>query len=294
MFRALPLRAKDLQIYKKELLKFRDFNVLNENLYDKYLKSSLFNKIQYRSGTRILWYEDEPCLILWSETRSFNVKMRAIIPLIPFEKLLGFPILEVMDTFTDSLPAHLDVHQFEYTTVNQEENRILLTEMGFTYRKGLLRMRRSLDQLPEVSEEVVLKRFQIEDVKARVDLQNQIFDNKYRVPLSVTDVLLEISKKSYIPELSFFLMEGDRYVGYGQINRQEDAYFLVNFGIAPAYRGQGRSRAFLFAILSKAKEINIHEVSLDVNEENMRAKGLYQSSGFHEENNTCTWLYYLK
>ncbi|HBW13450.1 MAG TPA: hypothetical protein DEF30_06495 [Proteiniclasticum sp.] len=294
MYKALPLRAKDLQYYKKELLKYREFNDLNENLYDRYMKSSLFNKIQYRSGTRIICYHEDPVLILWSETRNYNVKMRSIVPLKSFAELKTQPLAQVMDAFLESLPIHLDIHQFEYTTIDNEENHILLTEMGFTYRKGLLRMKRKLDLPPKVSREVEIKRFQIEDVKARVELQNQIFDNKYRVPLSVTDVLLEISKRTYIPELSFFLVEEGQYVGYGQINRQEDCYFLVNFGIAPDFRGKGRSRDFLYAILSRAKELDIQEIYLDVNEDNFRAKELYLSSGFQEEKSTCTWLYYIK
>lgn len=294
MFKAVALRAKDLQYYKKELLKYRDFNELNENLYDKYMKSSLFNKIQYRSGTRIIYFHDVPVLILWSETRNYNVKMRSIVPLKPFSELRTEPLIEVMDAFIESLPIHLDIHQFEYTTIDNEENRILLTDMGFTYRKGLLRMKRNLDLMSGISQDVDIKRFQIEDIKARVELQNQIFDNKYRVPLSVTDVLLEISKKTYIPELSFFLVENDQYVGYGQINRQEGCNFLVNFGIAPEFRGKGKSRGFLNAILSKAKALDIQEIYLDVNEDNFRAKELYLSSGFQEENSTCTWLYYIK
>lgn len=294
MYKALPLRAKDLQYYKKELLKYREFNELNENLYDRYMKSSLFNKIQYRSGTRIICCHDDPVMILWSETRNYNVKMRSIVPLKSFAELKTEPLAQAMDAFLESLPIHLDIHQFEYTTIDNEENHILLTQMGFTYRKGLLRMKRKLDPPPQISREVEIKRFQIEDVKARVELQNQIFDNKYRVPLSVTDVLLEISKRTYIPELSFFLVEEDQYVGYGQINRQEDCYFLVNFGIAPDYRGKGRSRDFLNAILSRAKDLDIQEIYLDVNEDNFRAKELYLSSGFQEEKSTCTWLYYIK
>lgn len=294
MYRALPLRAKDLQIYKKELLRYREFNTLNENLYEKYNNSSLFNKIQYRSGARVMCYMGEPFMILWSETRSYNVKMRSIIPLMDISRILEAPLSDLMNVFIESLPSHLEVHQFEYTTLNQEENRTVLKEMGFVYRRGLLRMKRELEDLPDRGLEESLKKFQIEDIKVRVDLQNQIFDNKYRVPLTVTDVLLEISKRTYIPELSFFLMEGDQYVGYGQINRQEGAYFLVNFGIAPEFRGQGKSKDFLYMILSKAREMNIKEVYLDVNEDNHRAKNLYLASGFKEENNTCTWLYYIK
>lgn len=294
MYKALPLRAKDLQLYKRELLNFKEFNSLNEDLYERYTTSSLFNKIQYRAGARVLCYQENPLLILWSETRNYNVKIRSIIPLKSYSKLVESPLIAVMDAFLVSLPMSLDISQFEYTTVNKEENSALLTEMGFTYRKGLIRMVKQLKEADCTNEEIQMKRFQIEDVKARVDLQNLIFDNKYRVPLSVTDVLLEISKKSYIPELSYFMVQENRYIGYGQINKQDDAYFLVNFGIAPDYRGKGYSKAFLQAILCKAKDYGITEVYLDVNQDNTRAIGLYASSGFKEEYTTSTWLYYIK
>ena len=80
-------KAKDLQTYRNQLLEYDKFNELNENLYDMYRKSSLFNKIQYRTGTRIITYQNEPILLIWSETRSYNVRIRSIIPLTDKEKL---------------------------------------------------------------------------------------------------------------------------------------------------------------------------------------------------------------
>ena len=128
------LTAKDLQTYKEELLRFNEFNELNESLYDFYNKSSLFNKIQYRSGARIMKYEGEPFMLIWSETRNYNVKVRSIIPFRQFSRLEQVPLGDVMHQFKESLPQHLEIHQFEYLAVRNEMNDDLLEKMGYKMR----------------------------------------------------------------------------------------------------------------------------------------------------------------
>lgn len=294
MVRAEAFQVRDLERYKNQLLAYKKFNALNENLYKRYGESSLFNKIQYRSGTKILWEGLDPLMILWTETRNYNAKLRCLIPLQKEEVLLRMPLEEIMPAFHEALPKHLDVHQFEYITTDEPFNENILQRMGFMYRRGLLRMARSLKDVPMNPEEIILEKVQIEKIKDRVALQNVIFDNKYRIPLTVTDVLLEISKKTYVPDLSFFLVEEEHFIGYGQITKQPEGFFLVNFGLVPEYRNQGKSKGFLLEILRKAREYGVDEVFLDVNEDNIRAKRLYEEMGFHLETNTCTWLYYVK
>ncbi|MFH5835318.1 GNAT family N-acetyltransferase [Proteiniclasticum sp. C24MP] len=287
-------KAKDLQTFKNQLLDYKKFNELNENLYGMYGKSSLFNKIQYRSGTRIITHQDEPILIIWSETRSYNVKIRSIIPLIDSEKLEKIPLDDVMEVFRDSLPQHLEIHQFEYVVIRNEINDRILELLNFKMRRGIKRMHMNLSELMEPAHPVSMKKFQIEDIKARVDIQNRIFDNKYRLPINSADILIEISKKSYIPELSYFYQHQNHYIGYGQINKSENLYFLVNFGIIPEYRRRKLSKDFLLHLLQKAREYGIKEIYLDVNEQNEKAVGLYEKAGFKDKQSNCSWLYYFK
>jgi len=288
------LKTKDLQTFKNQLLEYKQFNELNENLYDIYNKSSLFNKIQYRAGSRIIKYQSKPVMIIWSETRSFNVKIRSIIPLVDIEELKIVPLDDVMEVFRESLPQHLDIHQFEYVVIRNKTNDQLLKLLDFEMRRGIKRMYLDMADLVEPEKAVTLKKFKIEDIKARVDIQNRIFDNKYRLPINSADILIEISKKSYIPELSYFYLYENQYIGYGQINKSENLFFLVNFGIIPEFRGKKLSRDFLLNLLEKGKNYGIKELYLDVNEQNTKAVGLYNSVGFRDEFNNCSWLYYFK
>lgn len=286
------LTAKDIQKYKPELLRHKEFNELNEDLYGSYMKSSLFNKIQYKAGARIIFYEDLPVMIIWSETRNYNVKVRTIIPLESMDTVSQKESSEIMEIFRNSLPLHLDIQQFEYQVVRNEQNDEILSRMGFLMRRGILLMSLQTDDVGLPEHMVQTRKFHIEDIKARVDIQNIIFDNKYRVPINSADVLIEVSKKSYIPDLSFFYMKNESPIGYGQINTHDNRFYLVNFGLIPEYRGQGLSRDFLLTIIEKAKERGIDRIFLEVNADNISAVNLYRSIGFKEEQNTCTWLYY--
>jgi ribosomal protein S18 acetylase RimI-like enzyme len=294
MFSIEQLTAKDLQTYRDELLRYKEFNVLNENLIEFYSRSSLFNKIQYRSGARIIKFEDRPIMIIWSETRNYNVKVRSIIPIGDVELLDGHKITGIMELFRESLPQHLDIHQFEYLVLQNDLNRSILNEMGFKMRQGILKMILHMNEAKIPYEKALIKKFGIEDIKARVDIQNQIFDNKYRMPINTTDILIEVSKKSYIPELSFFYVYGGKYIGYGQINTNNSQYFLVNFGLIPEYRGKGLSKPFLLTILAKAKEYGIEKLLLEVNDDNISAVNLYHSVGFTDDESTCTWIFYSR
>lgn len=294
MVSAEQLSAKDIQNYKSELLNYMEFNELNENLYDSYMRSSLFNKIQYKAGARVIYHQGLPLMIIWSETRNYNVKVRTIIPLTSMNSVNQETMSEIMDNFISSLPPHLDIQQFEYQAVRNDENDAVLDQMGFIRRKGILLMSMNTDGADLPERKIKIRKFHIEDIKARVDIQNIIFDNKYRLPINSADVLIEVSKKSYIPDLSFFYMDEESPIGYGQVSTHDSKFFLVNFGLVPTHRGKGLSRDFLLSIIAKAKERGIRKIFLEVNADNIKAVNLYHSVGFREQQNTCTWIYYIR
>lgn len=292
MVTSIPISNKDLQAYRDELLAYKDFNAQNEDLYEIFQRSSLFNKMQYKAGTRLIRVDDLPVMLIWSEVRNYTAKIRAIIPFPILHSLAGDALFrEIMVRFLDSLPVHMDIRRMEYQVRNTPENERILDAMGFKVRKGILMMRSDISDILPPLRPVDVKRYSMEDLKARVEIQNQIFSNKYRIPINSADVILEISKRSFIPELSLFLVKDGKYVGYGQITSNDRRYFLVNFGLTEDYRGQGLSRPFLQEILFQASLYGIREVHLEVNASNLRAIRLYESMGFQEEQNNSTWIY---
>jgi len=163
--------------------------------------------------------------------------------------------------------------------------------MVFQVKKGILVMHLSLQDLMNPTKPVELKKFRMEDIKDRVNIQNNIFDNKNRIPINSADILMEVSRKSYIQELSLFLVHDSELAGYGQVTNHNGKAFLVNFGIVDRFRGMRLSKNFLLAILKEAKAYGFTELNLEVQADNNRAVDLYLSVGFAIAYNTSTWVY---
>lgn len=292
MVTSVPVTGKDIESLKEVLSKYHEFNVLNGDLYGTYVKKPLIARFQFRNGIRLIRYNDTPALLIWSEPRDYSSKIRSIIP---FEFLYTIKdpefFREIIFNFRSSLSIHLDIRRFEYMAVINDKNEKILTDMGFLIKKGILVMQLNLDNIAKPTKTVQMKKFQIENIRDRVAIQNNIFNNKNRVPINTADIFMEVSRKSYIPELSFFLLQDDQLAGYGQVTKHNNRVFLVNFGITDEYRGKGMSRDFLLAILKETRNQGYDEIFLEVHADNDKAVNLYLSVGFTVSFNTATWVY---
>ncbi len=282
---------KDFKLYEEILLEYSSFNSLNEDFLGIYNRSSLFNKIQYKAGARLLFNDETPIVFIWSETRNEESKIRTIIPFKEFYNLSYKDLKDIMPTFVSSLPIYLDIAKFEYLMNGKSENEKLLAIMGYNLDQGVLRMEMNLQEIEEFNEKIQVKIFKVEDLKRRVDIQNKIFHSKYRIPINATDILLEISKKNYLPKLSFFCIYNGEYIGFGQISKYKKMYFLVNFGLVPEYRQMGLSKPFLHQIINATKREGAETLYLDVSSKNEQAVRLYRGVGFKAYDNTFTWVY---
>ncbi len=285
---------KDFKLYEKTLSNYDEFNSLNEDFLGIYSRSSLFNKIQYKAGARLLFKENEPIVFIWCETRNGISKIRSIIPFEGFYDLSYQDLLEVIPSFTNALPIYLEISKFEYEMNGPDDHERILEIMGFQHNRGIITMQLDLSNLKESKEHIKIKHFKVDDVKKRVELQNKIFHSKYRIPINSTDILLEISKKSYLPNFAFFCLLDEEYIGFGQITKSKTKYYLVNFGIIPEYRGKGLSKLFLHEILNAVKKEAIQRLYLDVSSNNEPAVKIYRDAGFESQDSTLTWMYVIK
>jgi hypothetical protein len=51
----------------------------------------------------------------------------------------------------------------------------------------------------------------------RCNIQNEVFKNDSRIPLSIEDIYYDESQKYYYDEGSIFIKKANDYIGYGQI-----------------------------------------------------------------------------
>lgn len=90
-----------------------------------------------------------------------------------------------------------------------------------------------------------------------------------------------------IPTAHVFLAyNGDRPVGIAVCFRGFSTFAareLINvhdLAVLPEWRGKGVGRALLTAVEQKARDLDCCKLTLEVQENNQRARGLYQSFGF--------------
>ncbi|PKK39253.1 hypothetical protein ABB02_01485 [Clostridiaceae bacterium JG1575] len=130
-----------------------------------------------------------------------------------------------------------------------------------------------------------------QDFALRVRVQNEVFQNKNRIPLTLSEVLAQARFSSYNPDLALLLEQGDHPVGYGQIVHQGQQEVLVNFGIVPEARGQGFGRILLRELLHRAHRMEVTCVYLEVRGDNEAAIALYQEEGFSSLYESAVFLW---
>lgn len=188
--------------------------------------------------------------------------------------------------------------KFEHHTCDQPLNERVMLRLGFDRKKNHrvmtlfldLHQARAVDAsiLPHIAIHPVVTTHDMHD---RVEIQNIVFQNKNRIPLTWMDVQTEMRNHSYQPDLSLLMYYDGIACGYGQIVSNSSSYYLVNFGITGPFQGQGLSHILLDRLLDLAGDLGISFVKLEVFENNVKATSLYESHGFKTMYNKSQWVY---
>lgn len=127
------------------------------------------------------------------------------------------------------------------------------------------------------------------DEGTRVKIQNLVFGNETRVPISLNDVKADKLQNYYIPDGNYFLKLEDQFIGYGQLIFYDNNLTLVNFGVIQEYRGLGYGEYFLRSILEEVKSMGYINIKLKVKSNNLAASNLYEKVGFVKSGTLIEW-----
>lgn len=78
----------------------------------------------------------------------------------------------------------------------------------------------------------------------------------------------------------FVILEGERAISYGGMMCVAGEGQITNIATAPDCRGRGLAAKVMAALLEKAREMGLFEISLEVRESNAPAIALYEKFGF--------------
>ena len=261
--------------------KFDDFfsNTIEKPLKDTFSNMSIISKTKLLKNILLIMKDKKVIGYIWCDNlKDYVVYIRDIAI---SKDYLNEDIKFKMDSsFT---LKHNKV--FYYDGYDFENFNSILLKLGFNLsNKSLFKsmnLKKFNEEIIKHREETSLTNFiENKDELKRCNLQNDIFDDESRIPLTVDDIYLDELQEYYLKDYSFFLKYHNKSIGYGQIIIFNDAYLIVNLGIIPKYRGMGFGEYLLSSILLKAKNDGINEVFIRVSENNDSAIKLYDKLGF--------------
>jgi GNAT superfamily N-acetyltransferase len=265
-----------------------EFNVLNEDFFERYDRAGIAGKLLERRRVRLLKCGSDCTGFIWFE--RYTKSTCRIRSMFSDEK--------------DSLSAYRllvesigDFRNIQYSCTDNVFNFRMLEDLGFERGPGEIEMLIGRDEIMKALEEkpssqpgLVFKTFEKgKDEGLRCWVQNDIFENSSRVPLSLSDIIHDVSQRYFLEGGAAFLYVGGDCIGYGQIVIHGDIPYLVNIGIIKGYRGRGYGRVLVKHFLKTILERGFDEVRLNVKSDNLAAFNLYKSLGFSVDSETCRW-----
>ena len=191
---------------------------------------------------------------------------------------LGFKKVKPSILMSINLKNYNKEQQTNNLICSLKDNNDLLKKINMLYNSNINEVKISI-------EKIVLKK----DEELRCKLQNSIFSASTRAPLEIEDIKNDIEQDYYIEDLSLFLKVNDVAIGYGQIIYNRDMYTVVNFGIIKEFRNYGFGKVLLNNLIQKAKNMNINELFIRVEETNYGALKLYNWIGFTPQSIINRW-----
>ena len=191
---------------------------------------------------------------------------------------LGFQKVKPSILMSMNLKNYTKAQQTDKLLSSLKDNSYLLEKINILYNCNIDNIKISL-------EKVVLNK----DEELRCKLQNSIFSASTRIPLEIEDIENDIQQDYYIEDLSIFIKINNVAIGYGQIIYNRDMYTVVNFGIIKEFRNFGFGKILLNSLIDKAKDMNIDELFIRVEETNYSALKLYNWIGFTPKSIINRW-----
>lgn len=269
-FKILSKEAKDIMGYRLDF--FISYN--EKSFLGKYVTRKLMNLIKYN---------DKYIGYVWIQYSSNKVIYIQDI----------YIKHEYINYIRDGFPLLLKENNFVYEAIENSYSKELVNLLGMTkVRETLLLNLDTRYPRKKINYKLNYRKFKInEDEKLRCKIQNGVFRNNVRVPITPNDIRYDEKQKYYLKDLCIFALQSNNPIGYGQIIFNRGVYSVVNFGIVHEARGKGYGEEFLNKLIDLAKENNIKEVNIRVDSSNKIARNLYEKVGFDEENIFSTWIY---
>lgn len=296
------LTLNNMESFKGLYSKSMKHENYNKDFFKCYNNQNFLIKFLYRKFMRIIKFNNSDIGYIWYDS-----------PIDKYTRIWALYIdSNYINIINKSTLSYFDDNNLSYEAIDNIENSIILERLGFKKTKYTLLMKMNIEdynntnKIYEVYNKMVKnlhwsKKFNLgtafstrklvvgKDEELRCNLQNDIFGEWNRRPLSVEDIYSDMSQDYFLKDLCIFGMINNSYIGYGQIIFNRDMFTIVNFGIVNDFRGIGLGKLLLHEIILYAKKSGIKELAIRVDCTNINAINLYKWIGFKEKYKIVIW-----
>lgn len=268
--------------------KSKDINKLNEDILMEINGDRFIRKFKLSSKLRIISCKGKYVGFIWFEKSKYEYNVYNIKSIYAE----GDNLINVYNKLLSIIPDSYSV--IYYSSIDTHIYNNVLEALKFKRLSGTCEMKINLKKINIKSDKLEKLNFKIfksnRDEALRCKLQNSIFYNSNRTPLTVEDIKYDLTQKYFIKNGGVFLYYKDEPIGYGQIVYDKRVYYIVNFGIIPSFRGNGYSKVLLYKLCSLAQSFNAEELYLKVDVNNKVAIDLYKNLGFEILDKYYKWI----
>lgn len=288
MYKCERLRSNEIKEFKRMSRMSAEFNVLNEDFFEAYDKASFIRQLIMRSKVRLLKTGSVYAGFVWYEHYTSNAcGIRSLFSLKKDDPTSYKCLLE-------SIPR---CSNLKFRCMDNGSNFSILQELGFVKNEGEIEMGIGREEIEKLivekrsyDKELVFKTFEKgKDEGLRCVMQNDIFHDTNREPLTLQDIFFDVSRGYFLEGGAAFLYKDGECIGYGQLILDDGIPFIVNIGIISGYRSKGYGSLLLVHFLEIAAARGFGQVRLTVRSGNAAALGLYRKLGFRVISETSIW-----
>ena len=268
------------KLYNKNQISY----ACNQNFFQLYDDESFIVKYIIRKQVKLLKFEKEFIGYIWYEypeedelTNIYSIYVKD-----EYIRYVDFDILKSLKS-----------NYFKFDIIDSLRIKNIMEKLQFTPKSQIMLMKIRSENCKidiDYSNCSIRHFIKKQDEQLRCQIQNAVFNDKDRIPLSIGDILVEEEEDYYIDDFSVFICNSHGIeVGYGQVIYTRGLYTIVNFGILEEYRGKGYGEILIKYLISFCNEKNITDIHIRVDKKNYKAISLYYKIGFREYNSLTTW-----
>lgn len=295
------LSNSTLDRFKKLSNKKLNCKTYDKNFFKYYESESFFSKILLKKFVKLFVHDDKIIGYIWYNVPFENpIKIWSLYVDASYLELVDADILQEFDNdmlvYEESNAAEINDVLYKLGFIRYKETFLMKLNLMTIEKKDYNKLIDKITKDTKVKEyigsnpHITFNKFKIgKDENLRCTLQNDIFHDKMRVEIEVSDIESDIKQDYYIDDLSIFIQLNNITIGYGQVIYSRERYTVVNFGIVSAFRGMGLGELLLNYIVDECMEKKIKELYIRVDENNTKAINLYKKTGFKYEYSINNW-----